>query len=53
MKFSNLLIELAEDNWEDQEDRARAKLKMLDFGEDSLLPGEIREFINDHRKLAA
>jgi hypothetical protein len=38
---------------QDQEDRAGAKIKRLDFGEDSLLPGEIREFITDHRKLAA
>ena len=53
MKFSNLLIELAEDNWEDQEDRARAKLKMLDFVQYSLVPGEIREFVLDRKKLAA
>ena len=36
-----------------QEDRARAKLKMLDFGEDSRLSGEIREFVVDRRNLAA
>lgn len=38
---------------QEQEDRARVKLKMLDFGQDSRLPGEIREFITDHRRLAA
>jgi len=38
---------------QEQEDQARTKLKRLDFGEDSRLPGEIREFVPDHKKLAA
>jgi len=38
---------------QDEEDHARAKLKMLDFGEDLRLPGEMREFIADCEDLAA
>jgi len=37
----------------EQEDNARAKLKMLDYGEVSRLPGDMREFVPDCDGLAA
>lgn len=37
----------------EQEDSARAKLKMLDFGETSRLPGDMREFAPDYKYMAA
>ena len=37
----------------EQEDHARAKLKMLDFGEESRLPGDIRHIVPDYDSLAA